>query len=137
MKIKSLSRMICASLFCLTAAGIAVTLYSYDLVNRRKQFTDSMIAAILTGFRLLEGSDRLTTDIRGYAATGDNDFKMDFYTERTLARSRDLAMNDLRSLPLTPSELELFEKAKANSDGLLNLEDQASAAATRETSKQQ
>lgn len=131
MKIKSLSRLITLTLFCLTAAGIAVTLYSYELVNERKQFTDNMLKGILTGYKLLEGSDRLTTDIRGYAATGSGDFKMDFYTERTLTRSRDLAMEDLRELPLTPSELALFETAKQNSDGLLNLEDQAFAAADK------
>ena len=78
--------------------------------------------------QLARGSDRLTSEVRAYAATGDQRHLDAFRRELDVDRNRDLAADELRRLDLAPGELGLLETAKHNSDQLVHLEDQAFAA---------
>ena len=51
-----------------------------------------------------------------------------FQPELTEDRNRDVAVEGLRQLGLTPKERELLTRAKRNSDNLVHLENQAFAA---------
>src|SRR5678815_4302410 len=78
--------------------------------------------------QLAGGSDRLTAAVRAYAATADRRHYDAFQRELTEDRNRDVAVDGLRQLGLTPQEGELLARAKRNSDNLVHLENQAFAA---------
>ncbi len=69
--------------------------------------------------------------IRGYAATGNEQFKNDFQIELSVTRGRDKALITLRGLNLAPAEIEQIETSKANSDALIPLENEAFDAVDR------
>jgi hypothetical protein len=73
------------------------------------------------------GSDRLTSAVRGFAATGDRRYYDEFQYELHHERTRDRAVERLTRLGLTAYELDLLGRAKGNSDALVALEDQAFA----------
>jgi signal transduction histidine kinase/HPt (histidine-containing phosphotransfer) domain-containing protein len=81
--------------------------------------------------RLAAGSDRLTSAVRAYAATGDPRHSAEFQQELNVDRNRDAALDSLQRLGLTGDEQELLSRAKRNSDALVTLEDQAFAAVAR------
>lgn len=78
--------------------------------------------------QLSQGSDRLTNAVRAYASTGDRHYYDEFQQELKNDRNRDIAVEGLRQLVLTPGELELITLAKQNSDKLVSLENEAFAA---------
>jgi len=108
------------------AIACALVARSYRIIqeqsyeDRRKMFNFTE--------QLAGGSDRLTSAVRAYAATGERRFYEAFERELTVDRNRDIAVEGLRQLGLLPSELQLIEKAKHNSDNLVHLENQAFAA---------
>lgn len=79
--------------------------------------------------QLAFGSDRLTSSVRGYAASGEAIYLDEFNRELNLDRNRDLAVQSLVRLDLSPSERDLLERSKQNSDRLVTLENQAIAQA--------
>jgi two-component system sensor histidine kinase/response regulator len=130
MRIQRTSQIITVGIIVLSLLAIACAAVSrhFRIVQesayetRRKMFN-------LTE-QLAGGSDRLTAAVRAYAATGDHRFYDAFQKELKVDRNRDLAMDGLRQLVLTPYELELLTRAKRNSDRLVNLENKAFAAAS-------
>ena len=85
--------------------------------ERRKMFNFTQ--------QLAEGSDRLTAEVRAYAATGDRRHYDAFQRELNVDRNRDTAVEGLRQLGLTPEEQGLIDRAKRTSDSLVQLENQA------------
>ena len=130
-RIKKLSQLITILTLCLSAAVIAVTLYSYVLVDSQNRFSDSINNAILAGYQLLEGKETLSTSIRQYAATGQIENRNTYQTELTSTKSRDRAIETLLKLPVAQNEREGFLAAKENSDKLVLLEETALAAADK------
>jgi signal transduction histidine kinase/DNA-binding response OmpR family regulator/HPt (histidine-containing phosphotransfer) domain-containing protein len=128
MRIQRTSQLITIGIIALSVLAIACALVarSYRIIqeqsyeDRRKMFN-------LTE-QLAGGSDRLTSAVRAYAATGDRRYYDAFERELNVERTRDIAVEGLRQLGLMPSELQLIEKAKRNSDNLVHLENQAFAA---------
>jgi PAS domain S-box-containing protein len=129
MRINSTSKLITGVVILLCCISGATMIYSYHLLEQRRQYTDTMIRAVNAANDLLTGSDTLTAAIRAYATTGDGHYRDDFQNELMINRSRDQAITELQGLGLPANELAIFEKAKSNSDALLRLEDQAAAAA--------
>jgi signal transduction histidine kinase/DNA-binding response OmpR family regulator/HPt (histidine-containing phosphotransfer) domain-containing protein len=125
MRIQRTSQLITVGIIALSILAIACALVarSYRIIqeqsyeDRRKMFN-------LTE-QLAGGSDRLTSAVRAYAATGERRYYDAFERELTMDRTRDIAVEGLRQLGLLPSELQLIEKAKRNSDNLVHLENQA------------
>ncbi len=129
MRIQRTSQIITAGIIVLSLLAIACAAVSrhfrvvqeaaYETRRKMFNFTEQLAA----------GSDRLTADVRAYAATGDRRFYDAFQQELNVDRNRDAAMDGLRQLVLTRRELELLIRAKRNSDNLVKLEDKAFAAA--------
>ncbi|MBX3172016.1 MAG: GAF domain-containing protein [Candidatus Eremiobacteraeota bacterium] len=83
--------------------------------------------ALLLSDQLALGSDRLTSAVRGYAASGDKLFLDEFHRELERDRNREVAIERLKKLGLTVTERDLLQRAKKNSDELVQLENQAIA----------
>ena len=79
--------------------------------------------------RLAYGSDRLTSSVRGFAASGEDVYLDDFNRELEQDRNRENAVTGLLALQLNSSERDLLERAKQNSDRLVGMENQAIALA--------
>jgi signal transduction histidine kinase/DNA-binding response OmpR family regulator/HPt (histidine-containing phosphotransfer) domain-containing protein len=88
-------------------------------------------AALMALDQLRQGSDRLTSDVRAYAATGDRRWRDDFDSEVVRDRNRPKAVDKLKALGLTGEEQRLLESTLARSNALITLEDKAFAAAER------
>ncbi|MDR3672457.1 MAG: ATP-binding protein [Holophaga sp.] len=132
MRLKNLSLFLTSAVIVLTAISLSTTLMYYNFSQARKSSSQSLIIAIRACERLREGSDILTSAVRAYAATGEERYKTAFQTELLQTRSRDQAMAELRTLGLTPDEVERFESAKRNSDALVvEVENHILAAADR------
>jgi PAS domain S-box-containing protein len=129
MRIQRTSQFITVAIIVLSVLAIAcaLTARQYRLVQeqaydaRRKMFNFTE--------QLAGGSDRLTAAVRAYAATGERRYYDAFQKELKEDRNRDVAVEGLRQIGLTPAEEELINRAKKNSDKLVHLEDQAFAAA--------
>ena len=128
MRIQRTSQIITGGIIVLSVLAIACALWSrrYRIIQegayeeRRKMFNFTE--------QLAAGSDRLTTAVRAYAATGDDRHYQAFQQELNVDRNRDIAVAGLRQLGLTPTEDALIARARQNSDNLVHLENQAFAA---------
>ncbi len=131
MRIKDSSRLITICIIALSIIGMGSLFQSYYLLDRQKLISLRLHQSIKAIDALISGSDILTTAIRSYASTGEKKFKNDFQFELQVARSRDKALLTLKELGLLSTEIDQISNAKANSDALVSLEDQAFAAADR------
>src|SRR5262245_44866624 len=128
MRIQRTSQLITIAIIALSLLAIAcaalaryyLTIQEQAYEKRRKMFNFTE--------QLAGGSDRLTSAVRAYAATGERRFYDAFERELNVERTRDIAVEGLHQLGLLPSETQLIDKAKRNSDNLVHLENQAFAA---------
>jgi len=131
MRIQRTSQLITIAITLLSVLAIGCALWSrqYRLVQeqayelRRKMFNYTE--------QLAGGSDRLTAAVRAYATTGDPQHYAIFQRELKVERNRDVAVDGLRQLGLTREEQEMIERAKRNSDRLVQLENEAFAAVAK------
>ena len=131
MRIKESSRIITVFIIVLSCIGAASMLYSYRLLDMQRGISLRLVRATEAVDKLIEGSDILTNAVRSYAATAEKKFKNDFQIELAVTRGRDKAVITLREVGVLPSELDQIENAKANSDALVSLENEAFAAADK------
>lgn len=122
MRIKSLSVILTACVILLTLTSLCTSILAFHQLEKRRMARQSVVDAMDACEMLLNGSDTLTTAIRGYAATGDEQFRAAYDTELYQAKTRDRALNRLQKLNLTTDELHRLETAKFNSDALVKLE---------------
>ena len=130
MRIQRTSQILTITLILLSILAVTLTFWARHyrfaqealLEKRRKMFNYTE--------QLAGGSDRLTSAVRAYAATGDRRHLNTFQQELRVDRNRDIAVDGLRQLGLTSQEEELLARAKRNSDNLVHLENQAFAAAS-------
>ena len=131
MRIKETSRLITIFIIFLSCLGAFTLLVSYNLMEKQKNASIRLTLSLESIDKLIKGSDVLTTAIRNYAATGDKQYKNDFHMEVAVTRARDKAVMTLKEVGLLSSELEQIENAKANSDALISLENEAFSEADR------
>jgi len=93
--------------------------------NEQVKILDVQLKSLMLSDQLSEGSDFLTNTVRAFSVTGDPNYDDLFTEEVNIKRSRDKAVDGLRKLGATSNELALIEKAKRNSDKLINLENEA------------
>lgn len=93
--------------------------------NEQVKILDVQLKSLMLSDQLSEGSDFLTNTVRAFSVTGDPNYDDLFAEEVNIKRSRDKAVDGLRKLGATSNELALIEKAKRNSDKLINLENEA------------
>jgi two-component system sensor histidine kinase/response regulator len=128
MRIQRNSQLITLTIIVLSVFAIGCAIWSrYYRIIQEGAFEDRRQMFNFTE-QLARGSDRLTTAVRAYAATGERKHYEAFQQELTVDRNRDLAVAGLMEIGLTPSEKQLIEKAKRNSDNLVSLENKAFAA---------
>ena len=123
MNIKTTSRVLTALVTMLSAISIGVTLLSQQANGSHLKAQQQYYANLLAVSNLTHGSDLLTAAVRAYAATGDEQYRHAFMVELHETRTRDRAVEQLRSSGADGQEIRLLEEAKHHSDELLNLED--------------
>lgn len=128
MRIKRTSQILTVGIILLSVLAFVCTFWSRHYRLAQEQFYDTRRKMFNFTEQLARGSDQLTTSVRAYAATGDDRHYSAFQRELNIDRNRDLAVEGLRQLDLTPQEHDLLNRAKRNSDSLVNLENQAMAA---------
>lgn len=106
----------------------------YDRIQNSNRET-----AILLANELMESSRKLTSNVRQYAATGDNQYETAYFNivderagniaraaDRVIAPGQKIALVDLmQQYGVTAEELALIEKGNALSDALIALETEA------------
>lgn len=129
MRIRTANALIVVLYLALSSAG-ALALHRFDrerqaealAYRRQRQATDQLA-------RFLDGTRLLTFSAQSFAATADPVFARAYWREVDVTRSRDESTQALFALSLTEAESNLIAQAKARSDALIKLEDQAIRAA--------
>ncbi len=111
----------------LTLLTLACGFQALHLRTLQEEAARDREEALLLADKLALGSDRLTSAVRGYAASGDPLFLDEFRRELDQDRNREVAIERLKKLGLTGRERDLLQQAKSNSDELVQLENQAIA----------
>ncbi len=128
MRIQRTSQIVTVAIVAVSLLALACTFVERQYRAVERDAYDARRRMFNLTEQLARGSDRLTSEVRAYAATGDRRHLDAFRREVDVDRNRDLAADELRKLELEPAERELLETAKRNSDQLVHLEDQAFAA---------
>ncbi|MFM2095649.1 MAG: hypothetical protein RIS70_2773, partial [Planctomycetota bacterium] len=127
-RIRQTSRGITAGVILLTIVSLLSAIYSLRLRQLEEKAYSIRHESSRMAVQLAAGSDTLTRNVRGYAATGDRRYFDAFQKELNEDQSRDKAVERLKELGITERELALIVRAKQNSDELISLENRAIAA---------
>src|SRR5215470_227192 len=112
MRIQRTSQFITIAIIVLSILAIGCGLLArYYLAIQEQSYEDRRKMFNFTE-QLAGGSDRLTSAVRAYAATGERRFYDAFERELNVDRNRDTAVEGLRQLDLLPSELQLINNTK-------------------------
>jgi len=133
MRLQRANRIVTILVTSLSLASVTCVLVSGYFRHRQEAALNARTQSLLLSNQLAAGSDRLTAAVRGFAATGDRQYRDDYWREVRGERSRDraAALEGLQALGLTEEENELISRAKRNSDALIPLEEKAFQAAER------
>lgn len=71
------------------------------------------------------GSKNLTSSVRSYAATGDEQYYNDYFNELNKDKNRDIALENMRSIGLSQKENDYIMKISELSNNLVPLEEAA------------
>src|SRR5215831_7157020 len=119
MRIQRTSQVITACITLLSLVAIVCELVARYYRGVQEQSYEARRKMFNFTEQLARGSDRLTTAVRAYAATGDSRHYSAFQRELNEDRNRDIAVEGLLQLRLTPEEEGLINVAKQNSDKLV------------------
>src|SRR5262249_40758382 len=131
MRIQRTSQYVTVAIVVLSVLAIACAFVARQCRVEEREAYEARRKMFKATEQLARGSDKLTSEVRPYAATGDRRHYDALQKEVEVDRNRDLAVAGLKQLDLTQEELHLLEKAKRNSDELVHLEQKAFAAAER------
>jgi PAS domain S-box-containing protein len=127
-RIRQTSRVITVAVILLTIVSLLSAIVSLRLRQLEEKAYFIRQESSRMAVQLASGSDILTNNVRGYAATGDPRYFEAFQKELNEDQSRDKAVERLKELGITDRELGLITRAKQNSDDLIALENRAIAA---------
>jgi methyl-accepting chemotaxis protein len=120
-----LSSMVAIGLAAITGASLWIADASIEserrAVARQAEFKQ-------LGADLAAGSDLLTNEARRYTIFGEKKHHDAYWREVNETKTRDRVVQRLTQLGAPKAELDLIEKAKANSDALIKIEEAAMAA---------
>lgn len=120
-----LSSMVAIGLAAITGASLWLADASIEserrAVARQAEFKQ-------LGDDLAAGSDLLTNEARRYTIFGEKKHYDAYWREVNQTKTRDRVVQRLTQLGAPKAELDLIEKAKANSDALIKIEEAAMAA---------
>ena len=123
--IRRYSRNLVIFLGILTVLTLACGFEALHLRSLQEGAARDREEALQLSDQLAFGSDRLTSAVRGYAATGNPLYLDEFRRELEQDKNREMALVRLGKLGLSASERDLLQKAKANSDELIKMETEA------------
>ncbi len=120
-----LSSIVAVGLAAITGASLWLADASIEserqAVSRQAEFKQ-------LGDDLAAGSDLLTNEARRYTIFGEKKHHDAYWREVNQTKTRDRVVQRLTQLGAPKAELDLIEKAKANSDALIKIEEAAMAA---------
>lgn len=89
--------------------------FEYDIANRRSAMTEYAVA-------MRQGSQYLATEMRAYAATGDNVHYDNYQNENNNVKRVSNSLVALENMGLTAEETSLAETVVSTSEGLIPIE---------------
>lgn len=125
MHIHKVNRIVIAAYLTITAINVASFVQFGYMRTNAQQAVERQRKATIEAERMIAGSKSLTNSVRAFAATGDPKHEKAYWDEVKVIRSRDLAEAELHKMGLTDGEIDLIERAKGNSDKLIELEELA------------
>ncbi len=131
MRIASATKVSYVAAISLSAmTGISLLLADASL-DAERQATRRQAEFKQLGIDLANASDYLTNEARRYTIFGQKVHYDNYWREVKETQTRDRVVNRLKELGAPKDELDLIEKAKANSDALIKTEAEAMAAVER------
>ena len=98
MRIQKTSQLITLGVILLTALSIVCAFISLHLRGLQAQAYEIRRQSKDAAAQLADGSDRLTSAVRAYAATGDRRYYEAYQKELSVDRTRDKALDRLKEL---------------------------------------
>ena len=135
MRISNASKSITLVVFMLSGISIVTNLLASDALDTRRQAYESLRNSIDAVTLFAKGDADLTNAVEAFAATGDERYFQAYQTELNVTQSIERAIAMLRDDGATQEELALVDKAKADSDALVDVEAQVFAAGRRGDAK--
>lgn len=125
MKISTLLKMMIVCLIVLSVSTFGSLYFLKESIDERNKAIEEQIEFKDLVQDLSDSSDYLTNQVREYVQFGERVHFDNYWREVNETKTRDNVVKRLKELN-TPTELlNLVEKAKNNSDALINLEDKA------------
>lgn len=119
MAIKSV---ICLVICIINIIGIIILNY------KTQQTLNKKFDLVQNAIQLREGSQYLTSEVRAYAATGNQLYYDHYWNEVNTVKSREAAIASMKEIGITNQEAERIEGIGSLSNGLIPLEEEAMAA---------
>jgi len=125
MKISIITRYTTAVCLLLGSISILLMFLMMQSINDERAYDDRKVEFAALGNQLADASDLLTREARRYTQFGDKRHLDAYWQEVKQTKNRDKVLQRLRELNAPTNELKLLERAKANSDVLINIEKSA------------
>jgi len=124
MRLQSANRLVIGIYVALMLLNLASFSVIESLRDERQVAVERLRNVVRQADLLNDASKRLTRNVLAYAATGDERYEKDYWTEIRVLRGREKAEAELRSMGLQPQEIALIDTAKRNSDRLIEVDEQ-------------
>jgi PAS domain S-box-containing protein len=125
MQIRKINHYVIAAYLAITALSFASFVQFDHLRQQTEKAIERQRKATIEANRMMLGSDSLTNSVRAFAATGDPQHEKAYWKEVKETQTIEKAEAALREMGLTESEIDLIERAKNNSDKLIEIEARA------------
>ncbi len=119
MRIKQLSISLSLVVVLLTVISLGTSLLASRTLEKRRMASQNVVDVLSACEMLREGCSALASAIQGFAATGDERYRVAYLAELDHLRNREWGLEKLRQLNLSQDELHRLENAKYRSDALL------------------
>lgn len=95
------------------------------MANRVNMANENRFDLTYNANRFMNGSAYLTNEVRGYAATGDEEHYNNYWDEVNNQKNRDIGVDNLKKIGITDSEQKMIDEMSALSNELVPLEEEA------------
>lgn len=109
----------------LTAVALVLFLLSAAKNRQIDKENDNRYYLVENANRFMNASSKLTSEVRQFAATGDEEHYNNYIEEVNEIKDRDIGVENMRKIGLTGSEEEMVEKMAGLSNELVPLEEKA------------
>lgn len=113
-----------ATILLVLGIGFAFFYTSY-LSNNVNTANSDRFALTENANRFMNGSAFLTSEVRAYAATGNQKHYDNYWNEVNVLKNRDIGVQNMQKIGITPSEQDMIDEMSALSNNLVPLESAA------------